>query len=241
VSGVHGVRTNCSGDLMTSAHVDNGNAQALRDVDDAPSVGQPPGLPPAVAAVAAAAHPADATEAPGAVAQAHTPPAEVVIAGPPEHGTVVHKSKAEHLLLVPLTWAEHGLHYAVGLVLVGIAAAGVIGAVVDMFKPGQDFWSVTIPHGLNAILFVVIVLEIFGTVISHFHHEGLQLRPFLIIGAVSGVRHILTVGAQNPLGGAVAGPEFRTAMIELGVNVGIVLGLVLALVIVARFASVDSE
>jgi hypothetical protein len=40
------------------------------------------------------------------------------------------------------------------------------------------------------VLFVVIVLERMSIVVAHFDQAGLQLQPFLIIGVISGVRHI---------------------------------------------------
>ena len=73
------------------------------------------------------------------------------------------------------------------------------------------------------------MLELFSTVVSHFREGGFQLKPFLIIGIVSGVRHVLTAGARTALD-----THFNKIMIELGVNTGIVVGLVVALVLVHR-------
>ena len=82
------------------------------------------------------------------------------------------------------------------------------------------------------MLFVVIVLELMSTVVAHFEHAGFQLQPFLIIGIISGVRHILTVGARLSLAGEVTGRAFRQSQIELGVEAAVVLGLGLALFLV---------
>ena len=138
----------------------------------------------------------------------------------------------------PMLWAEDALQFAVAAVLVVVAAVVLVHAVTDSFRDGRTF-ATAIPDLINTVLFVVIVLELFGTVVSHFRSGGFQLRPFLIIGIVSGVRHILSVGAQSTFGGKAAeetgGSTFAHTMIEFGVNVGIVLGLVLALVLVSRF------
>ncbi len=89
----------------------------------------------------------------------------------------------------------------------------------------------TVTAGVNGVLFVVIVLEIFRTVLAHLEGGGFQLRPFLIIGIISAVRHILLVGAV-----AVSNEnnQFNHAQIELGVNAGVALVLVIALVLLHR-------
>jgi len=61
---------------------------------------------------------------------------------------------------------------------------------------------------------------------------GFQLQPFLIIGIISGVRHILTLGARLSLAGEVTGTAFRRSQIELGVEAAVVLGLGVALFLV---------
>jgi uncharacterized membrane protein (DUF373 family) len=87
---------------------------------------------------------------------------------------------------------------------------------------------------INSVLFVIIVMEILRTVVAHFDDAGLQLKPFLIIGIISAVRHILTVGAQVSLGGEGDAAHFRRTQMELGVNAAVVLALVLGLVMVWR-------
>ncbi|HEX3622904.1 MAG TPA: phosphate-starvation-inducible PsiE family protein [Acidimicrobiales bacterium] len=87
---------------------------------------------------------------------------------------------------------------------------------------------------INSVLFVIIVMEILRTVVAHFDDAGLQLKPFLIIGIISAVRHILTVGAQVSLGGGGNAADFRRTQTELGVNAAVVLALVLGLVLVWR-------
>jgi len=77
-------------------------------------------------------------------------------------------------------------------------------------------------------------MEILRTVVAHFDDAGLQLKPFLIIGIISAVRHILTVGAQVSLGGGHDPENFRQTQIELGVNATVVIALVLGLVLVWR-------
>lgn len=144
----------------------------------------------------------------------------------------------------PFRLVEDGLQLLVAVVLLGVAAAVLFHAVTDAFRSGQTF-ATAIPNLINTVLFVVIVLELFGTVMSHFESGGFQLRPFLIIGIVSGVRHILTIGAQSTFNGnkseTLTASEFNHTMIEFGVNVGIVVGLVVALVLATRFNADRSD
>jgi uncharacterized membrane protein (DUF373 family) len=132
----------------------------------------------------------------------------------------------------PLVWAEDALQYAVAAVLMVTAVVVLARSVYSAVFNTEPF-AKQIPDLIDAVLFVIIVLEIFTTVLSHFHEGGLQLRPFLVIGIISAVRHILVVGARASLGGTVV--DFQRTMIELGVNTAIVLGLVLALILVAHF------
>ena len=94
---------------------------------------------------------------------------------------------------------------------------------------------------VNGVLFVIIVMEILRTVIAHFEEGGFQLKPFLIIGIISAVRHILTLGAQVSLGGKKSPDEFRHTQIELGVNAAVVLALVIGLILVRRTETVAEE
>jgi uncharacterized membrane protein (DUF373 family) len=129
--------------------------------------------------------------------------------------------------------AEDMVHYAVALVLVGVACVVLGKSVLDLFGSNHEFARV-VTDVINSILFVIIVMEILRTVVAHFDDAGLQLKPFLIIGIISAVRHILTVGAQVSLGGEGDAAHFRRAQTELGVNAAVVLALVIGLVMVWR-------
>jgi len=119
-----------------------------------------------------------------------------------------------------------------------VIAALLVLAGMALYKTGADLFGhdVTLANrvinGLNGVLFVVIVLELMTTVVAHFEHAGFQLEPFLIIGIISGVRHILTVGARLSLAERLTGTDFRQSQIELGVEAAVVLGLGIALFLV---------
>jgi uncharacterized membrane protein (DUF373 family) len=133
-------------------------------------------------------------------------------------------------LLAGLSLTEDAVYLGVALVLIGVAVAALYNTVHDLLNSNAHF-AQTVTAGVNGVLFVVIVLEIYRTVLAHLEGGGFQLRPFLIIGIISAVRHILLVGAV-----AVSNEnnQFNHAQIELGVNAGVALVLVIALVLLHR-------
>jgi uncharacterized membrane protein (DUF373 family) len=137
--------------------------------------------------------------------------------------------------------AEDIVHYVVAIVLVGVAAVVLVHSVIESFDSDQGAFAEQVTSVINSILFVIIVMEILRTVVAHFDDAGLQLKPFLIIGVISAVRHILTVGAQVSLGGGHDPETFRQTQIELGVNAAVVIALVLGLVLVWRSEAALSQ
>ncbi|GAC1436298.1 MAG: hypothetical protein NVSMB51_07420 [Solirubrobacteraceae bacterium] len=134
--------------------------------------------------------------------------------------------------------AEGFVHYAVAVVLLAVATIVLWHTAYDLATSSQPFAN-SATAAVNGVLFAIIVLEVMRTVIAHFETSGLQLQPFLIIGIISAVREILTVGARLSLQGARSEPPTQvvhTALLELGVNAAVVVGLALALVLVRRLA-----
>ncbi len=134
-------------------------------------------------------------------------------------------------LLAGLTTLEDLVYLGVALVLLGIAIAGLYNVIDHLINSeGQAFGTVA-TNAVNGVLFVVIVLEIFRTLVDHLEGGGFQLRPFLIIGIISAVRQILLVGALSISNQNTA---FNHTVIELAVNAGVALVLVIALVLLHR-------
>ena len=142
-----------------------------------------------------------------------------------------HDDKPDMPLHV-LHLAEDLIHYLVAIAMVGLAGYVLVRSVID-FSHDQTY-SDRVIGGINGVLFVVIVLELLTTVLAHFHDEGFQLTPFLIIGGISAVRHILTIGAKESLGDESSQSQFNHAQIGLGVNAGVTVAMVLALVVMHR-------
>jgi uncharacterized membrane protein (DUF373 family) len=130
-----------------------------------------------------------------------------------------------------LVFTEDAIYLAVAVVLVAIASVLLYHTVADALTTNAVF-SDRVTAAVNGVLFVVIVLELFRTVVAHLQGGGFQLRPFLIIGIISAVRHILLVGARSL--STVSDDTFNHTQIELGVNDGVALVLVLALVLLIR-------
>jgi uncharacterized membrane protein (DUF373 family) len=127
--------------------------------------------------------------------------------------------------------SEDLAHYAVAILLLTLAVIVLYHTAVALVEAGSTF-SARVISGIDGVLFVIIVIELMQTVMAHFEHTGFQLKPFLIIGIISAVRHILTIGARLTLAGDVTGAPFRQSQIELGVETAVVLGLVVGLLLV---------
>ncbi len=80
----------------------------------------------------------------------------------------------------------------------------------------------------NDLLFVVILLELFRTVINFLKSRVITLEPFLYVGIIAGTRRILMGSAHVPNLETVTDPAFNRYLWDIGMNVLIVLGLVLA-------------
>ena len=158
----------------------------------------------------------------------------------------VHSADAEQgqrIFRLPLWVAQRAgdvIQLAVAVLLLVIAGIVLYRTCTDLLSSGADF-PTRVTDAINGVLFVVIVLELIETVLSHFEGGGFQLQPFLVIGIISAVRHILTVGARLSLSGEGSSIAYSRAQVELGVNAGVVLALALALIMVRRNASPSGD
>ena len=122
-------------------------------------------------------------------------------------------------------------YYAIAVMLLALAIGALVHTVVD-FVAHDEAFAERVTGVVNGVLFVVIVLELLRTVLAHFENASFQLKPFLIIGIISVVRHILTVGAELSLRDDNGGEIWRRADVELGINALVVLALVVGLVLI---------
>lgn len=145
---------------------------------------------------------------------------------------------------------------AVFLLLAAMVMLGHSVAAVKHLSTASIFLFV------HDLLFVMIILEIFGTVAAYLRDRRISIRPFLFIGIIFAIRKILMVGAKLTAGGenghaaaptggaestltAIAQPWYQDVflreMVEMGVGAVIVLLLVFAYYILARVPTVNEE
>ena len=99
--------------------------------------------------------------------------------------------------------------------------------------------SKTIPSVLalvHDLLLVIILLELFRTIINFLKTKTITLEPFLYICVIASTRRILTTGAQIAYMEDLTDQVFYRYLFDLGANVLVVLALVVAVYLVRRAA-----
>jgi uncharacterized membrane protein (DUF373 family) len=97
--------------------------------------------------------------------------------------------------------------------------------------------SKTVPAVLalvHDLLLVIILLELFRTIINFLKTKIITLEPFLYICVIASTRRILTTGAQIAYMEDLTDQVFHRYLLDLGANVLVVLALVLAVYLVRR-------
>lgn len=115
-----------------------------------------------------------------------------------------------------------GLYLFVMLCMIGIGIVVLYQAVARQLQRGQPL-SLRVSTTLGGLILAVIIFELLETVFKQLV-EGERLsvtlvNNFLIIGAVSAVRHILVLGASLSDQGNVVGAEHVNDIHELYANV----------------------
>jgi uncharacterized membrane protein (DUF373 family) len=128
---------------------------------------------------------------------------------------------------------EEVVHYAVAALLLVIAVIVLVRTVDHLIEQRHSF-PLQVINGINDLLVVVILMELLRTVIAHLETNDFQIRSFLIVGIISAVRHILSVGARLTLAAETSAEDFRRSQIELGVSAAVVLGLAVSFFLISR-------
>lgn len=97
----------------------------------------------------------------------------------------------------------------------------------------QDFLPATITL-LNDLLLVIILLELFRTVLGFLHSDRIRLEPFLHVGVIASVRRILTAGAEFSHQPSVPEAVFRHYLMDMGLHVVVIFVLMLALFLLKK-------
>ncbi len=95
--------------------------------------------------------------------------------------------------------------------------------------------SVLLPAGLqllNDLLLVIIILELFRTVVRFLQTEVLAIEPYLAVGIIACTRRILTASAELSHLPEVTKELFDRYIWDVTLNVAVILVLIIAVFIV---------
>ncbi|MEK6545812.1 MAG: phosphate-starvation-inducible PsiE family protein [Nitrospinota bacterium] len=106
--------------------------------------------------------------------------------------------------------------------------------LINAFIKLKSIDGSSVSHLINEILFVLIVMEIFITVITYLREHRVTFQPFLVVGIIASVRKILTIEAHLSIAEEIGREVFLRNMIDLGVNTGIVFILVLSFYLLSK-------
>lgn len=125
------------------------------------------------------------------------------------------------------------LYTIVGILLFGLAIAGLGYALFTIPKNLERGVPYTLTNLLSELLLVLILAEIIRTIVTFITTRTSSVRPFLTVALISSVRRILSVGAELSLED-LGGDAFKRAIVELGVDGGLILIVALSLYLVSR-------
>ena len=87
---------------------------------------------------------------------------------------------------------------------------------------------------INDLLLVVILLELFRTVLGFLQSDRIRLEPFLHVGIIASVRRILTAGAELSHITDISEETFRHYLMDIGLHVVVVLVLIIAVYLIRK-------
>ena len=99
------------------------------------------------------------------------------------------------------------------------ASSGVLPAVLSL---------------LHDLLLVIILLELFRTIINFLKTHIITLEPFLYICIIASTRRILTTGAEAAYAEHLATEAFHRYLLDVSVNVLVIVALVIAVFLVRK-------
>lgn len=121
-----------------------------------------------------------------------------------------------HLLVKTLSLIEDGLYAVFAIILLAVIAVTGWGFLVQ--SPTAD---ATIGPTLDHVMIVLMLIELWHTVLLFLKTHRFSYEPFLIIGIIAGIRHILimtaqsTVVASSPNWGFVINLTVTTSMVAI--------------------------
>ncbi len=87
---------------------------------------------------------------------------------------------------------------------------------------------------LNDLLLVIILLELFRTVIRYLKTDVLLLEPYLAFGIIACIRRILTASAELAHLPEITAEMFTRYLLDVALNVGVIMVLIFAVFILRK-------
>jgi uncharacterized membrane protein (DUF373 family) len=138
---------------------------------------------------------------------------------------------------------EQVIYGLLALLLAATALVAIASAAKTLLGALRGDMSLEVSQALNALILVLMAVEILNTVRISIRAHALLLEPFLVVGIIASIRRILMItldaaaltknGRWSSPG---AEPVFRAAMLELGLLGVLVLVLAFAIVLLRRHA-----
>lgn len=94
-----------------------------------------------------------------------------------------------------------------------------------------------LPSGLkllNDLLLVIILLELFRTVIRFLQTEILDLEPYLAVGIIACTRRVLTASAELSHLPSMTETQFYQYLMDVGLNVTVIMVLVVGVFLIRK-------
>jgi uncharacterized membrane protein (DUF373 family) len=148
---------------------------------------------------------------------------------------------ATHRMEVMRRWCG----YMEWLDRLGYATAGLSLLVLGMFIFAHAWYSFAtkanviglLPAGLkllNDLLLVIILLELFRTVVRFLQTEVLTLEPYLAVGIIACTRRVLTASAELSHLAAVTDMQFYQYLMDVGLNVTVIMVLTVGVFLIRK-------
>ncbi len=130
------------------------------------------------------------------------------------------------------------IQITVAIVLFAVATVVLVVASIHFITHFKENISYALVMFIHELLMIMILLELVYTIMTFLREHSIPLEPFIIIGIISSLRKLLTIGAQMSISeseAVMAENVFQHYITELIVNTGIVFILIVALYIIRKF------
>jgi uncharacterized membrane protein (DUF373 family) len=87
---------------------------------------------------------------------------------------------------------------------------------------------------LNDLLLVIILLELFRTVVRFLQTEVLTLEPYLAVGIIACTRRVLTASAELSHLPSMTDTQFYQYLMDVGLNVMVIMVLVVGVFLIRK-------